>query len=137
MSRKAKILLDTNILILSVKYGLDIFTHIEEALLRKCSFYVLDKTVRELENLKRRGRPLEKKIATIALRLVKDKCNIINVQPLPGETVDDIIVRVVYENKMIIITNDRELRSRISALGLPVGWINPEEKRVKMKGYYN
>ncbi|HIQ02842.1 MAG TPA: hypothetical protein EYH40_00305 [Desulfurococcales archaeon] len=137
MNKKVKILLDTNTLILSVKYGLDIFTHIEETLLRKCSFYVLNKTLVELENLKKKGRPLEKKIATIALKLVKDKCNIINVQPLPGETVDDIIVRVVYENKMILITNDRELRSRISALGLPVGWINPEEKRVKIKGYYD
>ena len=137
MNKKAKILLDTNTLILSVKYGLDIFTHIEETLLRKCSFYVLNKTLVELENLKKKGRPLERKIATIAIKLVKDKCNIINAQPLPGETVDDIIVRVVYENKMIIITNDRELRSRISALGLPVGWIDPEEKRVKVKGYYN
>jgi len=137
LNKKVKILLDTNTLILSVKYGLDIFTHIEETLLRKCSFYVLNKTLVELENLKKKGRPLEKKIATIALKLVKDKCNIINVQPLPGETVDDIIVRVVYENKMILITNDRELRSRISALGLPVGWINPEEKRVKIKGYYD
>jgi len=137
LKRELKVLLDTNVLILSIKYGLDIFSYVEEALLRKCSFYILDRTLSELENISTKGKSLDKRAAIKALEMVKERCKVLQVKALPGETVDDIIVRVVHENKMIIITNDRELRSRIRALGMPVGWINLKEKRVKIEGYYD
>ena len=137
MNREVRVLLDTNTLILSIKYGLDVFTHTEETLLKKCKFYILNKTIEELEKIATKGKPLDKKAALKALELIKKKCTILEVNPLPGESVDDVIVRVVYEYKMIILTNDRDLRSRIRALGLPVGWINPKEKRVKIEGYFD
>lgn len=135
--RIARVLLDTNVLVLSLKLGLDIFKSIEEALSFNCEFNILSVSIRELENLATlKPRRYTEKLYFKALELALKHCNVINVELLPGETVDDAIVRYAHENKVIVVSNDMEVRRRLKRLGHPTAYIDVESKSVVFEGYF-
>ncbi len=94
------IVLDTNIILDSIKFKIDLFTELG----RICSFSykiaVLDKTLNELEN---------KKNSKTALRLINKK----NIQIIKTQNnyVDDLLFNL--NNDCIIATNDKELKRRL------------------------
>lgn len=94
------IVLDTNIILDSIKFKIDLSAELN----RICSFpykiAVLDKTLKELEN---------KKNSRLALRLI-DKKNIEIIKTQEGY-VDDILFSL--NDKYIIATNDQELKRRL------------------------
>ena len=131
-----KVLLDTNTLILATKLGMNIFKAVEDALLFKCSFYILDETLEEIERLKEKSSSYNVRVLNRALNYAK-RCNVLKYKRILGENVDDLILRVAYENKpIIVITNDQELRSRLKRLGVTVGYIDIKAKIVKVLGFW-
>ncbi len=93
------IVLDTNIILDSIKFKVDLF----EELARICNFQyevaILDKTLKELEN---------KPNSKLALQLIKDKVKII---PTQYGYVDNLLINL--DNKHIVATNDQELKKRL------------------------
>ena len=96
-----KIILDTNALIYFVKFKIDFM----EELRRICDFnfevYVLNKTIDELEKLKKK----------LALELIKGKnLKILNIAE--GKNVDDILIKM-SKLGYIVVTQDKELKEKL------------------------
>jgi rRNA-processing protein FCF1 len=58
------------------------------------------------------------RLATLALEIV-NKYSVLPDKPMPDEDVDNFIVRIALEKKLIVATNDVKLRSQLRKLGVP------------------
>lgn len=111
------VLLDTNFINFSITNKLDIIKSMMECLLAKCTPYISDCVMAELEKLGRKYR--------VALRIVKDPrferltcCH-------KGTYADDCIVQRITESKCYIVaTCDKELKRRVRKVpGVPIMYI--------------
>lgn len=128
---KIKVIVDSNILLQSARYGIDVKESIEEALTALCDICVPKAVVHELENKAKYGKPSERKAAKRALEAIsKSKAVVIEHENLKNMKTDDIILTLALKEKCVLITNDRELRRKARRIGIPVGFLNIEEKRV-------
>ncbi len=135
MPRRPRVLLDTNMLMLNAR-GIDVFEQIGDLLLSNPEFYVVKPVIDELEAIKSRGGVKERKAADLALELVRRKCRVIDVERKPGESVDDIIVRVAAEKGFIVATSDRELRRKLRRKGIPEIYYREEKQLLEAQGVY-
>lgn len=135
--RVVEILLDTNVLVLSLRIGLDLFRAVEDAISINCRFNILKVSIDELEKLASttpRSKHLHK-LYLKALEIALNRCNVVEAELLPGEEVDDAIVRYAHENKFLVVSNDREVRRRLKRLGHPTAYVDVESKRVVFEGF--
>tara|TARA_Y100000310_G_scaffold186269_1_gene186351 strand:- start:8098 stop:8448 length:351 start_codon:yes stop_codon:yes gene_type:complete len=95
-----KIILDTDFLLTSIKFKVDIFSEINRICEFNYTLHIIDKTLDELKN---------KKLENIALKLIK-KLNIIKTNK--DKTVDDLILELKEDN-LIVATQDQELKKRL------------------------
>ncbi len=101
------IVLDTNIILDSIKFRVDLFNELQ----RICNFpykiAILDKTLKELEN---------KPNSKLALQLIKKK----NIEIIKTENgyVDAILIKL--DKKYIIATNDKALKMQIKKADKPI-----------------
>jgi len=109
------VILDSNFLFLPIQFGIDIFEAIPDLLCRRVRFVLPSPIYEEIERVAERMRGPEK----LALELA-GKCEVIQVERLPGESVDDLIARLAVEWGCPVATNDARLRKRLRALGVPV-----------------
>ena len=110
-----KIIVDSNFLFLPAQFSIDIFEAIEELLSKRVKLVIPSPVFEEIARVAGRTRGPER----IALELAK-KCDIEPVERLPGETVDDLVLRLAREWRCPVATNDARLRRRLRSLGLPV-----------------
>ncbi|XP_012521778.1 rRNA-processing protein FCF1 homolog [Monomorium pharaonis] len=112
------VLIDTNFINFSIKNKLDIIQNMMECLYAKCTPYITDCVMGELEKLGQKYR--------LALRIIKDprferlKCL------HKGTYADDCLVNRVTQHKCYIVaTNDRDLKRRIRKIpGVPIMYIS-------------
>jgi rRNA-processing protein FCF1 len=90
-----KIILDTNFLLTAIKFKIDIFSQLQEY-----DIYILDKTLKELEN---------KKNEKLAKELI-EKHNIKIIKTSNDKYVDDLLLE--YKD-FIIATQDKELKEKL------------------------
>ncbi len=128
--RRCCVVLDTNMLMLAYK-GIDIFTQIEELLTTKCEFIVLRKVCDELVNILNKGSPKERKAAQYALKLVEKYCKIVDYEEPDIQKVDELILLYALNNKCFIASNDKELRRKARALGLPEIYFREEKQMLE------
>lgn len=111
------VLLDTNFVNLSIKNKMDVMQSMMDCLYAKCTPYVTDCVMGELEKLGSKYR--------VALRVVKDP----RFQRLPcmhqGTYADDCLVQRVTQHKCYIVaTCDKDLKRRIRKIpGVPIMYI--------------
>jgi len=110
-----KIVLDTNFLMVPFEQKVDIFSEFK----RICDFtfevVVLEGTLAELRKLQAKNRGKEKKLATLALKLIEvKKIRIINGK---STYVDEDLLSLT---NVVIATNDRGLKRALKAKGTPV-----------------
>ncbi|MBI2546728.1 nucleotide-binding protein [Candidatus Woesearchaeota archaeon] len=111
---EAKILLDTNFLLIPGEFGVDIFSELERVMDRKYRLFVLSKTLDELRNIQAMQAGKNKKAASIALQLIETKgLNIIEA----AKPADDAIVEIA-DSSYIVGTQDRQLRQRLREKGI-------------------
>lgn len=125
------VVFDTNFLTVPAEFGVDIFAEAERILERKISFVVLGAVLEELKrNLDNAG-GLEGTKFRVALDLV-ERCDI---HAYEGEasSVDDKILAYSHSTGAILATNDRELRRRAAAQGIPVLYLR-SKKRLDLDG---
>ena len=107
-----KILLDTNFLLRTFQFKVDIFSEIE----RICNFnyklYVLDKTVDELKYIIEKQKGKHKEAAKIGLQLLKIK-KIEIIKTDSSEKTDDIIVEYAYKKDYWVETQDKDLKRKL------------------------
>ncbi|XP_011701165.1 PREDICTED: rRNA-processing protein FCF1 homolog [Wasmannia auropunctata] len=112
------ILIDTNFINFSIKNKLDIIQNMMECLYAKCTPYITDCVMGELEKLGQKYK--------LALKIIKDprferlKCM------HKGTYADDCLVNRVTQHKCYIVaTNDRDLKRRIRKIpGVPIMYIS-------------
>lgn len=111
------VLIDTNFVNFSIKYKMDIIQSMMDCLYAKCTPYITDCVLAEMEKLGRKYR--------VALRIMKDP----RYERLPcmhkGTYADDCIVQRVTQHKCYIVaTNDKDLKRRIRKIpGVPIMYI--------------
>ena len=127
-----KVVLDSNFLFIPLQFHLDIFGELENLLNRSFEPIILSSTKQELQGLAESSSPKKRKQALLALKLV-EKCRSVRVDKDLGETYDDVVIRVAAEWKSPVATNDRELRRRLRALGLPVIFLR-QKRRLMLEG---
>eukprot|EP00002_Diphylleia_rotans_P034815 TRINITY_DN7509_c0_g8_i1.p2 TRINITY_DN7509_c0_g8~~TRINITY_DN7509_c0_g8_i1.p2 ORF type:complete len:192 (+),score=49.64 TRINITY_DN7509_c0_g8_i1:85-660(+) len=119
------VLVDTNFLNFSIKNKLDVVKSMMDCLYAKCTPYITDCVMAELEKLGHRYR--------LALRLAKDPA----FERLPcthaGIYGDDCIVNRATEHKCYIVaTCDRDLRRRIRKIpGVPIMYIHQRKYQIE------
>lgn len=111
-----KIILDTNFLLLPFQLKIDIFDEIEK-IIGRFEPIVLSTTLDELNKLSKSRSAKMSRLASLAMDLSK-KCKIMEVYAMPGESYDDVILRVARENNCIVATNDRLLRKKLRKAGI-------------------
>ncbi|MEM1699929.1 MAG: 30S processome protein Utp24 [Desulfurococcaceae archaeon] len=134
-TRKPIVVLDTNMLMLAAS-GVRVFEQIEEQLETKPRFVVLSPVLNELIKLSRTSAQSLRKQALLALELVRMFCEIVDYGNVETSSVDELIIRYAVENKAIVATNDRELRARLRAIGIPEAYFREESRRVVVEGYF-
>jgi len=119
------ILIDTNFINFSIQNKLDIMQSMMDCLYAKCTPYITDCVMAELEKLGLRYR--------LALKLAKDP----RFERLPcthkGTYADDCLVQRVTQHKCYIVaTCDRELKRRIRKIpGIPIMYITQRKYSIE------
>jgi hypothetical protein len=113
-----KVILDSNFLFVPFQFNVDIFEELMKLLNQQFDPILLSPTHGELLRLAGQGSPKMRKLASLALKLA-EKCRLVQVEMLPGETHDDVIVRVAKEWGCPVATNDRELRKSLRREKVP------------------
>ncbi len=110
MPKTAKIVLDTNFLMIPGQIGLDIFKEIEKSLSKKIELFTCSGTISELQKLAETTKGSDKRAARLALELIQNK----NIQIIPTEPghVDDRLVEL-SEKGYLIATQDLNLKKRL------------------------
>ncbi len=116
-----KIVLDTNFMLIPGQFRVDIFSEI----VRICDFnfeiVVLDRTLGELKGIVANQKGKDKAAAILGLRLIeKKKPGIIDTKTAIFKNVDKIIIELASKEKLIVATQDQELKSQLKKLGVQV-----------------
>ncbi|MGM5482111.1 MAG: PIN domain-containing protein [Nanobdellota archaeon] len=110
MSDSAKVILDTNFLMIPGQECVDIFEEIKNAFYKPVELFVASGTIKELEKLEQSGKGKDKSAARIALGLLKRKD--LKVIKTGEEHVDDALVELSKKD-YIIATQDLGLKRRL------------------------
>mgnify|MGYP002869054763 CR=1 FL=1 len=120
---KSCILIDTNGLITSIKYHVDIFYELK--LLGYINFFVLQSVINELDSIILKKK-YENKYAKIAKSLIKF-CNVIKCN---GYT-DDLILDFAMKFNYSVFTNDKILKIRLIKKNICVVYLRNKKKLEK------
>lgn len=93
---------------------------------------LLSSTLKELHGLAKSTASKISKQAELSIQL-SEKCRLVSVEKSETETYDDVIVRVATEWKCVVATNDKALRKRLHAVGVPVIFLR-QKHRLVLKG---
>ena len=114
-----QILLDTNFLMVPIRFGVDLQAEIERIIEATFILITTPAVVEELKQLKMSVKVGELKEINFALTLAK-KITIVDEILVPEEKVDDQLIRIAKREGCVVATTDSELRRRLRRAGLPV-----------------
>lgn len=113
-----KIILDTNFLLISGQFNIDIFSELRRICDFRYELYIIDKTINELEKIISTQSLKHKKYARIALDLIRIK-NIKKIKTKEKNNVDELIIKKADKNT-IVATQDIRLKSALKAKKIPI-----------------
>tara|TARA_Y100000310_G_C20519312_1_gene732855 strand:- start:575 stop:982 length:408 start_codon:yes stop_codon:yes gene_type:complete len=115
-----KIILDTNFMMIVGQYRVDIFSEINRVCLFNYEIYIIDRTIDELNEIKKRKGQKNKINANIALNLIEIKeVKIIDTKDNKKNYADDVIMDIVDDNS-VVGTVDIELKKRLKERKIPI-----------------
>ena len=112
-----RILVDTNFLLIPVRFKVDIFTDSSDAVNDLTEFYVSSRVLNEIRLLKEKSKPSFVKELRLA-ETYAGQCTLIE-DPSDGE-VDDSLVNLALRERMVLGTTDSELRQKARKAGVKV-----------------
>ena len=116
------VILDSNFLFIPLRFGVDVFEELQRLFGRPILCIIPTPIIAELRLLRLDAQPSFKKEINFALGLT-DRCKVINEDVGPGETVDDVLIRIALETGYPVATNDADLRQRLREVGIPVVYL--------------
>ncbi|KAG5513160.1 hypothetical protein PMAC_001529 [Pneumocystis sp. 'macacae'] len=119
------VLVDTNFINFCIRNKIDIVRGMMECLYAKCTPYITDCVMAELEKLGNKFR--------IALRIARDPCFERLPCSHPGTYADDCILSRIMQNKSYIVaTNDKNLKVLIRRIpGVPIMYVGNHKLKVE------
>lgn len=117
--RPIRVLLDTNFLMLPIRFGVDLRPELGRVVETSFSLATTPAVIDELRRLKKNVKTRESKNIDFALASAEGMEKVDDVL-LPDEDVDDQLVRLSETEDLIVATTDSELRKRIRQKGKPV-----------------
>jgi hypothetical protein len=114
-----RVLVDTNFLLVPIRFGVDIFAEAERALNQLVELTVSTGVLEEMGSLKEEAGPKFQRELGFAQELAS-RCAVVEEEPRDGETVDDHLVRLASEHGYVVATTDSGLRRRLRGRGLRV-----------------
>ncbi|MCL2643140.1 MAG: DNA-binding protein [Candidatus Bathyarchaeota archaeon] len=128
-----KVILDSNALFTPLELKIDIFEELQNLLNRNIECIVIHPVKVELELLANKESVKLRRQASFALRLIVEKCKIVQVNVSDKCTTDDAIVKVAKDWNIPVFTNDRQLRKRLRDISLPVIYVR-QKSRLEIDG---
>ncbi|MEM2739560.1 MAG: 30S processome protein Utp24 [Candidatus Bathyarchaeia archaeon] len=128
-----KVILDSNFLLLPFQFGMDIFEAVEDLLDRNVEFIVLPQVVEEIKRIAD-GVGGDSRGARLALRLIEERCVILDLDEARGLNTDESILRAAVKLGAVVATNDRELRRKLRSKDIPTIFLR-ECSHLAMDGY--
>jgi rRNA-processing protein FCF1 len=113
----AKILCDTNFLLVPIRFGVDIFHESEKTLKDATRFYVSSRVLDEINLLEKKAKPKFKKELAFAKKMA-ERCNLI--YDSSCSLVDESLIHLSHEMGMILATTDSVLRKKARYEGIKV-----------------
>ncbi|MFX0106969.1 MAG: PIN domain-containing protein [Candidatus Hodarchaeota archaeon] len=128
------VVVDTNFLTIPAQFGIDIFSESEGLLEGRVEFILLSSILQEIrEKIEASPQSKEMRQFRVALDLSRH-CRLVEVDhSLSKLSVDDQLLEYVMSVSGVLATNDRELRSRARAQGVPVIFLRGK-KRLAIEG---
>ena len=126
-----RIILDSNFLFVPIQFRVDIFRELEQVTNRKIEVVLLRPVYGELKKLSVGG-GTKGRHAKMALRYA-NKIKILDLEANPGETVDDVILRLASEWKCPVATNDRVLRKKLRDIDVAVIYLR-QKSHLEIEG---
>lgn len=118
-----RILVDTNFLLIPIRFKVDIFTLSADAVNDLTEFYVSSRVLDEIQRLKEKSKPSFVKELRFA-ETFAGQCTLID-DPSDGE-VDDSLVSLARREAMVLGTSDAELRQKARAAGVKVLYLRQQ-----------
>lgn len=115
--RTTTVILDSNFLFVPLRFGVDIFEEFKR-LLANVRCVVLSPVLEELRFLRGEAKTAPKEVE-FALSMA-DRCEMVYEAVEPGETVDEVILRLARSWRCPVATNDTELKQQLRSEGIPV-----------------
>ncbi|MCC6017554.1 MAG: hypothetical protein LM601_00725 [Candidatus Verstraetearchaeota archaeon] len=123
MSKRGLIVvLDTSILMLAAEHRIDLFGEISRLIPMAHKCVILTSVYNELNNMINSKSGKEKLLARVALKIAGN-CEVVNFED--NKIADDSILEFAKGNvgKVIVATNDAELRRKLRMLSIPVIYV--------------
>lgn len=108
-----KVILDTNALILSAEFGVDLFSELSR--LNFGEIFVPRAVVRELNGLSKNLKGQKRTAVNVAISFL-DRCKIVEVD---GDA-DEVILKLAKEKDAAVFTNDKELNQKLVKAGVSI-----------------
>ncbi len=121
-----KIILDTNFLLIPGKFRVDIFTEIRCLVDFQYRFFIIDRTIYELNQIieDSKAKAKDRECARIGLDLIRVR----KIEKIKSnkKNVDDVIVEKA-DKDTVVATSDRELRKRLKKKGVKVIFLKKKQ----------
>jgi len=116
------VVLDTSILMLAAEHRIDLFGEISRLIPMAHKCVILTSVYNELNNMINSKSGKEKLLARVALKIAGN-CEVVNFED--NKIADDSILEFAKGNvgKVIVATNDAELRRKLRMLSIPVIYV--------------
>lgn len=128
-----KVILDSNFLLLPFQFGIDIFECVKSLLGRNVEFIVLPQIVEEVKRIAD-GVGDNSRGARLALKLIEEKCAILDLDEVRGLNTDESILKAAVNLDAVVATNDRTLRRKLRSKGIPTIFLR-ERSHLDIDGY--
>lgn len=126
-----RVILDTNFLFIPSKFRIDIFDELQR-LLGKHQCVIITPVLIELNQLMDKSKPSLVKDIELISKFI-ERCELLDVNLNPNETVDDSIIRMAKETGYLVATNDGKLRSRLRKERIPIIYLR-QKAFLEMEG---
>ncbi len=125
--REWLVLPDTNFLLIPGQFGVDILGELDRVLDVRFRVVIPNVVLQELDVIERKSRGRDLMAIRMARKLA-DRFEKVKIGEFGRRPIDDQILEFAVSNRHVIVcTNDRELKKRLRAVGVPVVYLRSKK----------